>query len=500
MRLGVRLGVRVGLQGGRCVSMAVMSTEQAPASHDGTDRAEGAEGEGADGRDGAGPGPTTTVGKESELADALGRFSAWHAPREVLELLELAIDLGEARTAVKVGEEAAAAAERDGGLVVEDAEGTPVAVLQGALRPDPAVVESGLSVGRPFTHPPVRRHRRSPDQTRQMLDLLGAGPVFAVPVEAALSAARVEEVATLARHERARLLWLVLVGSGRRQDLPAEALLRAVRDAAADVEEAGVPGVVVPVAVPAGQDLAPLAHGYGADLVLPAPAPAPSAPRAPTAPRAPEPGPSARPRRAELHPASAREVDRSVPPPHRRGVTVFFTGLSGSGKSTLAKGLAEHLLDDGRREVTMLDGDEVRRMLSAGLGFGRADRDLNIRRIGWVAAEITRHGGLAICAPIAPFADVRAEVRAMVEDVGDFVLVHVATPLEECERRDRKGLYAKARAGLVAEFTGISSPYEDPDDADLVLDTSDLGIEEGVAAVWNLLDERGYLGEVDPRR
>jgi sulfate adenylyltransferase len=135
----------------------------------------------------------------------------------------------------------------------------------------------------------------------------------------------------------------------------------------------------------------------------------------------------------------------------------------------------------------------VRQMLSSGLTFSKADRDLNIRRIGFVAAEITRHGGLAICAPIAPYAATRAEVRRMVEAVGDFVLVHVATPLEECERRDRKGLYAKARAGLIPEFTGISDPYEAPDDADLVLDTTGLSTEEAVESVLKLLTAGGWV-------
>ena len=152
------------------------------------------------------------------------------------------------------------------------------------------------------------------------------------------------------------------------------------------------------------------------------------------------------------------------PADDERGLVVFFTGLSGSGKSTLARALHDLILEDGRRTVTSLDGDVVRRNLSAGLAFSKADRETNIRRIGWVAAEIARHRGIAICSPIAPFDATRREVRAMVEEAGgEFVLVHVATPLEECERRDRKGLYAKARAGEIPEFTGISSPYEEPD-------------------------------------
>ncbi|MEW9554204.1 adenylyl-sulfate kinase [Nonomuraea sp. NPDC050783] len=181
-------------------------------------------------------------------------------------------------------------------------------------------------------------------------------------------------------------------------------------------------------------------------------------------------------------------------PPHRRGLVVFFTGLSGSGKSTIARGLRDELLELGSRQVTYLDGDVVRHLLSKGLTFSKADRDLNIRRIGFVAAEVARHGGLAICAPIAPYAATRAEVRAMVEAVGaDFLLVHVATPLEECERRDRKGLYAKARAGLIPEFTGVSDPYEEPDDAELVIDTTHITIEAAVSRVLETLRSGGWV-------
>ncbi|HEX2808919.1 MAG TPA: adenylyl-sulfate kinase, partial [Kineosporiaceae bacterium] len=200
-------------------------------------------------------------------------------------------------------------------------------------------------------------------------------------------------------------------------------------------------------------------------------------------------------RRSRLaHPAFTVELARAARPPHRRGVTVFFTGLSGSGKSTIAKLFAERLIDDGRRTVTLLDGDEVRRLLSHGLGFSREDRDLNIRRIGYVATEVTRHGGVAVCAPIAPFAQVRAEVRAAVEEVGEMVLVHVSTPLAECERRDRKGLYARARRGEIPDFTGISSPYEVPADADLRIDTTGRAVAECVDLLWRPFEARGYLG------
>jgi sulfate adenylyltransferase len=143
--------------------------------------------------------------------------------------------------------------------------------------------------------------------------------------------------------------------------------------------------------------------------------------------------------------------------------------------------------------VTVLDGDVARRTLSSGLGFSRADRDLNIRRLGWVAAEVARHGGVAVLAPIAPFAATRAEVRQMVEATGDLVLVWVSTPLEECERRDRKGLYARARAGEISDFTGISSPYEQPDDADVVVDTTDLSVDDAVEQVWQHLVSGGWV-------
>ena len=192
-------------------------------------------------------------------------------------------------------------------------------------------------------------------------------------------------------------------------------------------------------------------------------------------------------------PAVARELRRARPPRAQRGFVVFLTGLSGSGKSTIARNLADILAERGDRKVSLLDGDLVRQLLSAGLTFSREDRDLNIARIGFVAAEVARHGGIAICAPIAPYAAARARVREMVSEVGDFLLVHVATPLEVCEARDRKGLYAKARAGLIGQFTGISDPYEEPQDADLVIDTSTMTREQATEAVLGLLTSGGWL-------
>ena len=192
-------------------------------------------------------------------------------------------------------------------------------------------------------------------------------------------------------------------------------------------------------------------------------------------------------------PSVTSELRRARPPRSERGLAIFFTGLSGSGKSTIARGLAEALTERGDRTVSLLDGNHVRRLLSAGLTFSRADRDLNIARIGYVAAEVARHGGIAICAPIAPYAAARAAARQMVTEVGDFLLVYVSTPVDVCAARDRKGLYAKARAGLITGFTGVSDPYEEPRDADLVLDTSVMTRQQAVDAVLNLLTTGGWL-------
>ncbi|HEU4672454.1 MAG TPA: adenylyl-sulfate kinase [Candidatus Limnocylindrales bacterium] len=197
---------------------------------------------------------------------------------------------------------------------------------------------------------------------------------------------------------------------------------------------------------------------------------------------------------ADLYPAElAEEVLAVVGRAGRaedRGAVVFFTGLSGSGKSTIARALADELRDVARRAVTLLDGDEVRQLLSSDLGFSPDDRDRNIARIGYVAGLVAAHGGIAIAAPIAPFASGRRRARELVERHAAFVLVHVSTPLDVCEARDRKGLYARARAGEVPEFTGISSPYEVPDDPDVVIDASVVEVPEAVTRVRAALDRR----------
>ena len=194
------------------------------------------------------------------------------------------------------------------------------------------------------------------------------------------------------------------------------------------------------------------------------------------------------------YPEVVQELRRSYPPRHKQGVTIFFTGLSGSGKSTIANVLITKFLETGGRPVTLLDGDLVRKHLSSELGFSKEHRDINIRRIGYVASEITKNGGIAICAPIAPYDAVRKQVRSMIESLGGFILVHVATPMEVCEQRDRKGLYAKARAGIIKEFTGISDPYEEPKDAEVVINTAERTPEEAAQEIILHLEREGFIG------
>jgi len=193
-------------------------------------------------------------------------------------------------------------------------------------------------------------------------------------------------------------------------------------------------------------------------------------------------------------PEVVAELRRTHPPLDQRGYTVFFTGLSGSGKSTIANALMVKLLEMGGRRVTLLDGDLVRKHLSSELGFSKKDRDTNILRIGYVASEITKHGGIAICAPIAPYTATRREVREMIEATGGgFIEVHVATPIEICEERDRKGLYARARAGEIKEFTGVSDPYEEPENAEIVLHTQGKTPDQNAQEVMLKLEHLGYI-------
>ena len=193
------------------------------------------------------------------------------------------------------------------------------------------------------------------------------------------------------------------------------------------------------------------------------------------------------------YPEVVEELRRSQPPKNERGFTVFFTGLSGSGKSTIANGLMVKLFEDGRRPVTLLDGDIVRTNLSSELGFTREHRSLNIHRIGFVASEITKNGGIAICAPIAPYEEDRVYNRELIEPLGGYIEVFVDTSLEECERRDTKGLYAKARQGIIKEFTGISDPYEAPTNAEIVVNTEDVDPETLVQDILLKIEQLGYI-------
>jgi len=193
-------------------------------------------------------------------------------------------------------------------------------------------------------------------------------------------------------------------------------------------------------------------------------------------------------------PDVVQELRRTHPPRKDQGFTLFFTGLSGAGKSTIANVLLVKLLERGGRPVTLLDGDIVRKHLSSELGFSKEHRDINIRRIGFVASEITKNGGIAVCAPIAPYDSVRKEVRAMIEPGGGFILIHLATPLDVCEGRDRKGMYAKARQGIIKEFTGISDPYEEPKDAEITIDTTETSPEQAAQQIVLHLEKLGYIG------
>ena len=186
-------------------------------------------------------------------------------------------------------------------------------------------------------------------------------------------------------------------------------------------------------------------------------------------------------------------MHQACPPRTKQGITLFFTGLSGSGKSTLARIVYAKFIEDGGRPVTLLDGDVVRHNLSSELGFSKKDRNINVKRIGFVASEITKNRGIAICAPIAPYAKMRGEVRANIEQYGAFIEIHVSTSLEECERRDRKGLYLKARKGLIPEFTGISDPYDIPENPELIIDTENMSPIQAAEDIHLYLVREGYI-------
>ncbi|MFL2997411.1 MAG: bifunctional sulfate adenylyltransferase/adenylylsulfate kinase [Candidatus Neomarinimicrobiota bacterium] len=193
------------------------------------------------------------------------------------------------------------------------------------------------------------------------------------------------------------------------------------------------------------------------------------------------------------YPEVSKELELTRPPLTKRGFTIFFTGLSGSGKSTLANGLLVKLMEEGSRPVTLLDGDIVRAHLSSELGFSKEHRSLNVQRIGFVASEITKNGGIAICAPIAPYESDRKFNRDLISETGSFIEVFVNTPLEKCEERDSKGLYALARKGIIKEFTGISDPYEEPINPELVINSSNETPENLVDKIYEKIKLKGYI-------
>ncbi|WP_207908857.1 adenylyl-sulfate kinase [Pseudonocardia endophytica] len=411
-------------------------------------------------------------------------------------------------------------AVRAGTLTLSDEQRTPVAELA-VERADPA------GDGRSTLAGPVRGlHPRERADGVRLPDPLGDGPVFGVPMTTPPHAPDVAAIAAAAEATDARVVLLPLVGDGSPDGLDGAGLVRAATGAAAEI---GASVVALPLArhdaadgrdnalagrVAAALGVTHLPDGWGAgaagtkSVALPEMALdratkvwTPTA-RVP-AERRDEPAAADVPALVADLIARDEPVPRLLTPlaterelrgraaataPVRAGVTVLFTGLSGSGKSTIANAVHAALTERTPRSVTLLDGDVVRTMLSSELGFSREHRELNVRRIGFVAAEVTRHGGVALCAPIAPYASVRAEVRAMVEAHGRFVLVHVSTPLEVCEARDRKGLYAKARRGEIAEFTGISDPYETPTDAELTIDASRVDVAEAVERVLAALE------------
>lgn len=380
-----------------------------------------------------------------------------------------------------VSEETAELATAVGHLNLIDPEGAPLARLTVTSKWDAGANRVGLAGPvEGLAHNefgPFRRLHRSP------ADVHRSHPrhaLLAVPVTAPLTQDNLDSISEQAEQRSLIPVLLACVGDRMPQAVSGPALVRATLEAASLVGH-GADVVAVSVAdhgdagevdgqAPNDWLLNSVAHAY-ANAVL-----------------------HVDTNVAGPFPATIEAVvARDRPPRDQQGVVIFFTGLSGSGKSTLARALIDVVLERGERTVTSLDGDVVRHHLSKGLGFSRDDRETNILRIGFVAAEISRHGGLAVCSPIAPYESTRQQVRELVERAGGgFVLVHVATPLEECERRDRKGLYARARAGEIMDFTGISAPYEEPTNA-IKVDTTNRDIEECLTELLDALAADGWL-------
>ena len=444
-------------------------------------------------------------------------------------------------------------------VLLADPEGTPLAVLTISERAaipgqgDRVVLAGPVHANRVPEHGSFRRLMIPPEQARSEF---GGQPVLAFATRGPIGGRQIGLLKHMAGQLKARLLVLPMVAGPADVVKQPEALIRTVL-AAAESMPPGTLVVPVPYAERSGHDrdrdlaaIAVIAASHGATHLMadgwrglsPAASTDPFHEPAQLAllPAAPIPvmpaGDWAYDRQAEVwrplafiepgtevedltpdHLADmldggqqipswfasesvAAELRHARPPRSERGFVLFLTGLSGSGKSTIARDLRDLLAERGDRRVSLLDGDLVRSLLSAGLTFSREDRDLNIARIGYVAAEIAKHGGIAICAPIAPFAAARERARQMVSEVGDFLLIHVATPVEVCEQRDRKGLYAKARAGLIKQFTGVNDPYEEPTDAILVLDTSVISREQATEKIMTMLITGGWLPAADDGR
>jgi len=375
-----------------------------------------------------------------------------------------------------------------GPVTLLDAENTPLAAVGedgGALRP----VRPFARAAGPHWDPALRRP--AADVRADLEAAAQGGEPVAVVVAEAPTRSEVEALGALVGDAAPVLL---LVPASRRSPaaghVGAPGLVRVAQDLAGRLDARGRPTTVVVVPWPADAPDALRWSDVGAQYGA-----------ARTELLAAHRSPDARDRVAalatlwsdavaDLYPeVGAAEVVRAAATARPRGAVVFFTGLSGSGKSTVARALAAELDDEGLH-TTLLDGDEVRHHLSKGLGFDKESRELNVERIGYVASLVSSHGGVAVAAPIAPFETGRARVRELAEAAGAFLLVHVSTPLEVCEARDRKGLYAKARRGEIPEFTGISSPYEAPIDADVVIDTSRVDVAEAVGQVRAALAER----------
>jgi sulfate adenylyltransferase len=418
-------------------------------------------------------------------------------------------------------------------IILTDPEGAPVAALEvtDAWPTQQTAQQSAYGVGGRVErmgdggHGPFQRLRRTPEEVRA---LLPPGRVLGVIADRPLHRPQLAQIAHAARTLGAHLLILIPVSGPGPDGLPPEALIRAIFAARDRMPPATI--VAVPL-LPRGDEMrdallrARVAGAYGVTHVLSTGEMLSGAGLRVLVPRElaydnrdgqwrwRDDIPPRNRRLAmtaaeigdlldrgfplpEWHtpPAVARELVRVRPPRRHRGLVVFFTGFSGSGKSTIARGLVDSLRESGERTITLLDGDVVRRELSAGLGFSKADRDRNVRRIGWVAAEVARHRGMAVACPIAPYENARAAVRKMAVDAGaGFLLVHVATPLEVCEQRDRKGLYARARAGQLRGMTGVDDPYEEPANAELTIDTTDMSVSDAIEVVLAYLVENGWV-------